>query len=142
MDIVNQPGEPATEGPGRFGELLHRISDDLKTIAKDELELAKGEIGSAAKKTAGETAAIVLGGIVALIGLAMLCVSVVVAIDFLIASLAWRLLLMAIIYLVVGGIVAGVFARKLGSDVRPDLKVPAYEATRTVKGAKQALSPS
>ena len=50
------------------GDLLHRITDDVKLIAKDELELAKDELAHTAKTAAAESAIIVLGGIVALIG--------------------------------------------------------------------------
>jgi hypothetical protein len=49
------------------GGLLHRITDDVKTIAKDELELAKNELAHVAKTAAAESAVVVLGGIVALI---------------------------------------------------------------------------
>src|SRR3954462_2837247 len=133
---VNQPPESSA----RVGDLLHRITDDVKIIAKDEIELAKHEIEISAKKAAAEAAVIVHGGIVALIGLGMLCVAAVVALAPVIHSLALRLLLMAFIYLVGGGIVAGVFARKLGHDIKPDMKVPAYEAKRTVAGVKESLS--
>jgi len=133
---VNQP----PESTARVGDLLHRITDDVKMIAKDEMELAKHEIEISAKKAAAEAAVIVLGGIVALIGFGMLCVAAVVALAPVIHSLALRLVLMAFIYLVGGGIVAGVFARKLGQDIKPDMKVPAYEAKRTVAGVKESLS--
>ncbi|HSD86801.1 MAG TPA: hypothetical protein VLB44_04775, partial [Kofleriaceae bacterium] len=85
---------------------------------------------------------IVLGGIVALIGLAMLCTSAVVALAPVIPSLALRLVLMAFIFLIGGGVVAAVFAKKLGHDGKPDLGVVAYEAKRTIAGAKESLSHS
>src|SRR3954468_23740830 len=110
---VNQPAE----SNGRVGDLLHRMTDDVKMMAKDEIELAKGEIAVHAKTAAGEAAVIVLGGVVALIGFGMFCVAAVVALEPLIHSLALRLLLMAFVYLIGGGIVAGVFARKLGHDI-------------------------
>lgn len=124
------------------GDLIHRITDDVKMIAKDELELAKTELAHTAKTAAAETAVIVLGGIVALIGFGMLCVTAVVALAGVIHPLWARLLIMAVIYLVAGGAIAGVFARKLSADIHPDLKVPAYEAKRTVAGIKESLSHS
>ena len=132
---TNQPAET-----GRIGDLLHRITDDVKTIAKDNLELAKTEITHTARKAAADSAAIVLGGIVALIGFGMLCAAAVAALEPIIPALSLRLLLMAFIYLIGGGIVAGIFAKKLGHDAKPDLTVPTYEAKRTVAGAKEALS--
>jgi hypothetical protein len=122
------------------GDLLHRITDDVKVIAKDEVELAKAEITSTARKAAADAAVIVLGGIVALIGFGLLCLAAVAALEPVIHALSLRLLLMAFVYLIGGGIVAGVFAKRLGADAKPDLKVPGYEAKRTIAGAKEALS--
>ena len=124
----------------RIGDLLHRITDDVKTIAKDEIELAKTEITHTARKAAADAAVIVLGGIVALIGFGMLCAAAVAALEPVIHALSLRLLLMAFVYLIGGGIVAGVFAKRFGGDAKPDLAVPGYEAKRTVAGVKSALS--
>jgi hypothetical protein len=130
----------ATENGRGIGDLLHRITDDLKVIAKDEIELVKGEAEKTAKTAAMEAAAIVLGGIVALIGLGMLCGAAVAALEPVIPSLALRLLLMAAVYIVVGGVVAGVFAKRLKKDIVPDTTVAGYEAKRTVAGVKNVLS--
>jgi hypothetical protein len=141
MGTYINPNQPA-ESNGRVGDLLHRITDDLKTIAKDEVDLAKDEISRHAKIAAGEAAVVVLGGIVALIGFAMLCTAAVVALGAVISSLALRLVLMALVYLVGGAVVAGVFAKRLGHDIKPDMTVPSYEAKRTVAGVKESLSHS
>ncbi len=125
-----------------IGDLIHRITDDVKVIAKDEMELAKGELAHTAKTAAAESAVIVLGGIVALIGFGMLCVTAVVALAGVIPPLWARLLIMAIVYLVAGGVIAGTFAKKLSHDIKPDLAVPAYEAKRTVAGIKDTLQHS
>ena len=124
------------------GELIHRITDDVKMIAKDEIELAMGELTHTAKTAAAESAVIVLGGIVALIGFGMLCVTAVVALAGVIPPLWARLLIMAIVYLVAGGALAGIFAKKLTHDIKPDLTVPAYEAKRTIAGVKDTLAHS
>ena len=129
-------------GTGRIGDLLHRITDDIKVLAKDELELVKGEVQHTAKTAAMEAAVIVLGGIVALIGLGMLCAAAVAALEPVIPALSLRLLLMAAVYLVAGGIVAGTFAKKLGKDIKPDTTVAAYEAKRTIAGVKDTLANS
>ena len=133
--VSNQPA------PGHgIGDLLHRITDDVKVIAKDEIELAKTEITHTARKAAADSAVIVLGGIVALIGFGLLCLAAVAALEPVIHALSIRLLLMAFVYLIGGGIVAGVFAKRLGADAKPDLTIPSYEAKRTVAGVKSALS--
>jgi hypothetical protein len=131
---------PAENGTGRVGDLLHRITDDIKVIAKDELELVKGEMQHTAKTAAFEAAVIVLGGIVALIGLGMLCAAAVAGLEPVIPSLALRLLLMAAIYIVIGGVVAGSFAKRLSKDIKPDTTVAGYEAKRTFEGVKSTLT--
>jgi hypothetical protein len=129
-----------TEGNGRVGELLHRITDDVKTIAHDEIELVKTELSHTARVAAVDAAVILLAGIVALIGVGMLCVTVVVALAPVISSLALRLLLMAIVYLIVGGAVAAAVGVRLKRDMKPDLKVAEYEAKTTVANAKAAVT--
>lgn len=132
----------AESGNAGVGDLLHRITDDLKVLAKDELELAKGELQTSAKKAALEGATIVLAGIVALIGLGLLCVAAVAGLGGLISALWLRLIIMAVIYMAIGGAVAGAFAKRLKHDVPPDTTVPRYEAKATLEGIKQTLSPS
>ena len=130
------------DNEGRVGGLIHRITDDVKTIARDELELVKHELSQTAKVAAIESGAIVLGGIVALIGFGMLCVTAVVALAGVIPPLWARLLIMAVIYLVAGGAIAAVFAKRLKEDIKPDMTVAGYEAKRTVAGIKDTLAHS
>lgn len=137
---TNQQKQTSNGEPnGRVGELLHRITDDVKTIARNEVDLARIELERTAKSAAGDAAVIVLGGIVALIGLGLLCTVAVVALEGLISPLWLRLLIMAVIYLAIGAIVAGVFARKLKDDVKPDLDLPKREAQQTVDAIKDGL---
>jgi hypothetical protein len=133
------PAVERGESNGRVGDLLHKITDDVKTIAKDQVELMRGEFQSTAKTAAAEAAVVLMGALVALIGFGMLCVVAVVALAPVIPALWLRLLLMAIVYLAVGGVIAGVFAKRLRGDVKPDLTVPAFEAKRTIAGVKGAL---
>jgi len=122
------------------GALLSRITDDAKTIARDELELVKGELELVAKRAAAESAVIVLGGIVALIGFGMLCVTAVVALAGVIGPLWARLLIMAGVYVIGGGALALVFMKKLAKDIKPDMTIANYEAKRTFAGIKEMLS--
>lgn len=132
--------QDTSEGNGRVGALLSRITDDVKTIAHDEIELVRTEVERTAKTAAVEAAVILLGGIVALIGVGMLCVTVVVALAPVIASLALRLLIMSIVYLLVGGAVAASVGVRLKRDMIPDLKVAAYEAKNTIAGVKATIT--
>lgn len=138
MGSVTKP----EENEGRVGGLIHRITDDVKTIARDEIELAKHELAHSAKVAAIESGAIVLGGIVALIGFGMLCAAAVAGLEAVIAPLWARLLIMAAVYLVLGGGIAAAFAKRLKEDAKPDLTVPTYEAKRTVAGIKDTLAHS
>ncbi len=128
-----------TESNGRIGELVHRITDDVKTIARDEVELVREELKDSARAAAIDAAVAVLGAIVALIGIAMLCVVVVVALAPVIPALWLRLLIMAVIYLIVGGAVAAGFGVKLKTDAVPKLGVAKYEGKRTASGIKETL---
>lgn len=120
-------------------ELLGRITEDVRTIARDELELLRGEVKRVAKTVAAEAAVAMFGGVVALIGFAMLCVAAVVALAPLVPSLALRLVLMAVVYGGIGGVLAATFGLRIRRDVVPDLKVPIHEAASTVKGVKATL---
>ncbi|HEX7836817.1 MAG TPA: phage holin family protein [Kofleriaceae bacterium] len=133
MDATPQ----ATNGAS---EILHRIADDVKTIARDEVELVAHELTHSAKVAANEAAIVVLGGIVALIGFGLLCVAAVAGLAPLIGSLALRLVVMAVVYLVIGGAIAGTLAVKLRRDVVPNLSLVVDEARRTVEDVKRGLS--
>lgn len=129
----------ATTSAVSAGELLHRIAGDVKTIARDEAELAGHELAHSAKQAAGDAVGAVLGGVVALIGLGLLCIAAVAALAPVIGSLAVRLLVMAIVYLGVGGAFAGAFAARLRRDAVPDLSLAIGEARQTVHDARHGL---
>src|SRR5687768_14764300 len=132
MEVTEATGEGARD-------LLRGIAEDMKTLARDELELAQIELRRSIKAAVGEGAAIVLAGAVALIGLGLLCVTAVVALEPVIAALWLRLLIMAVVYLAAGGIVAAVFAKKLKNDIVPDLHRTMFEARRTAVGVREEL---
>ncbi len=139
--IINKPSNATGEPPAapNIGDLLHRITDDVKTIASNEVELAKLELTRAAKKSIKDTAGVLFGAIVALIGLSLLAVVAVVALEPMIPQLWQRLLIMSIVYLGTGGGIAAVFGKKLGSDIKPNLELPAREAQQTVEAIKEGL---
>jgi hypothetical protein len=97
--------------------LVRRVTDDLSSLAKEHVELARADLTRGMKHAAADSGALVLGAMVALIGFAMLCVSVVAALRPAIPALWLRLLLMAGVYLVVGALVVFAFSRKIRGDV-------------------------
>lgn len=127
----------ATQQPPKVGELLKHIGDDVKTIAVSELELARTKLGSYLEQTVMKAAAMILGAFVALVGLAMLCVVVVVALAPVIPALWLRLLLMAVIYLAVGGGATYLFAKKMASP--PDLDHEVDEVGQTIDKVSEGL---
>lgn len=132
--------DAATPAANGASELLHRIADDMKTIARDEVELVAQELTHSAKLAAYEAAIVVLGGTVALIGFGLLCVAAVVGLAPVIGSLAIRLLIMAGVYLVLGGAIAGTLAARLRRDAVPNLSLVVNEAKRTVEDVRHGLS--
>lgn len=137
---MNDPRELEDAPTSSLGDVVRRIATDVGTIAGDELQLAKRELGHGIKTAATDGAAIILGGVVALIGLGMLCVTAVVALAPVIPALWLRMLIMAILYLVVGTAVAGVYVRKLKGDASPDGSDAIHEAVATVENIKRGLA--
>ncbi|HEX3478331.1 MAG TPA: phage holin family protein [Kofleriaceae bacterium] len=131
---------PAASGDGASTrDLIRRISEDVRTIARDEIELLRGEARRVARSAATDGAAVVFGGIVALIGLAILCLAAVPALSPVLPSLALRLVVMGVVYLGIGGSLAASFALRLRRNAVPDVAVPVHEARATLQGAKAAL---
>jgi hypothetical protein len=125
--------------PPRVGDVIHHITEDVKTIARDELELVQLELQRTIKNAAIDGSVILLGGIVALIGLGLLCVAAVDALGYIIPWLWLRLIIMALVYMMMGGILAAAFADRLKHNAKPDFSPAADEAKRTVQHVKHGL---
>ena len=130
---------PANGDGASTRDLIRRISEDVRTIARDEIELLRGEARRVARSAAADGAAVLLGGVVALIGLAILCLAAVAARAPVLPSLALRLVATGVIYLGIGGSLAARFALRLRRTAVPDVAVPVREARATLQGAKAAI---
>lgn len=108
-------GEPGS----KIGDLLRRITDDMKTIATNEVELAKLELARTATRIAIDAAGVLFGAIVALIGLGLLSLIAVVVLGPVIPALWMRLLIMAAIYLAAGAAIGLSFIKKLKTKEEP-----------------------
>ena len=82
---------------------------------------------------------VLFGGVIALIGLGLLAVVAVVALAPVIPALWLRLLIMAVVYLIVGGAVAAFFSKKLKTDAKPNLEIPVREAQQTAEAIKEGV---
>lgn len=126
-------------GGNDVGTLLRRISDDLRAIARDEGALGRAELGRTMRAIAAEAAAIVLGGVVALLGFALLCLAVVPALEPLIEPLWLRLVVVAGLYIAIGCGVAAWFAKRLQRDAKPRFDEVTREAKRTIQTIREGL---
>lgn len=126
------------EQPPKVGDLLKHIGDDVKTIATSELELGRRKMAQYVDRTIAKASVVILGAFVALVGLAMLCVVVVLALQPLIHLLWVRLLMMAVVYVVVGGGASFLYARHVLSG--PDLDNEVDEVGQTFDAVKAGLS--
>jgi TRAP-type C4-dicarboxylate transport system permease small subunit len=134
------PDAPRPSQPDGLGGYVERIADDLKTIARDEVELVRGELEHMVKLSAAEAAGVLVAALVALIGFCMLCVAGVVALAPVIPSLALRLVLMSLIFLAGGGGIAAYFIKQLGKDLKPDLDEVVHEAKQTKNAVADTIA--
>ena len=118
-DFYRGDGGAAATGKSA-GQLMKEITEDLSTLCRKEIELAKQEIGTAAATKAKGAAIIAIAGFFALLALMFVLLAVRDGFDtFLwtwVADLATALLL-----LVIGGIAALVARRKLQTPISADL---------------------
>ncbi len=129
--------ESTSQAEPKLTEVVSRIADDVKTIASAEVALARAEIERSTRSALFDAVVVLLSGVVALIGLGMMCVATVVALEPLIEPLWLRLVIMAAVYLGAGTICAGIFAQRLKHD--PDVHKSIFEAKRTVKAVREEL---
>jgi hypothetical protein len=127
----------ATHEPAKIGDLLKHIGDDVKTIATSEIELTRTKLGNYLEQTVMKASVMILGAFVALVGFAMLCMVVVVALEPVIPALWLRLLIMAFVFIATGGTAAYVFAKKtLGG---PDIANEVSEVGQTIDKVTEGL---
>ncbi|MFT3695927.1 MAG: phage holin family protein [Kofleriaceae bacterium] len=82
--------------------LVKQVGSDVKTIARSELELARSKLGSYFEHSLIRASIMLLAVLVALVGLAMLCMVAVFALEPVIARLWLRILMMSVAYLGLG----------------------------------------
>jgi uncharacterized membrane protein YqjE len=124
------------QAPGVTG-VLQKVARHGIDLAKDQLALAGAELLQGVREAVVRAALAILAGMVAAVGLGMLCVSVVVALEPAIPSLAARLVLMAVVYLVIGGAATAGVAWRLGRRAKQGLKRTKEEAQETVDAIKE-----
>lgn len=122
-----------------IGEILHGIGQDVRTIAIDELELSRRKLGDFMESLLVKASIALLGATVVLIGFGMLCMVAVAALEPVIHPLWLRLLLMAVVYIALGGTSVWIYARKMTSMHGPDLDKQLSEVGDTFDAVKNGL---
>ncbi len=125
--------------PAKVGELLQGIGHDVRRIAVDEIELARGKVSGFLEKLVLKAAGAIVGACVALIGLGLLCLTAVAALAPVIPALWLRLLIMSIVYLGVGGGLAYAFSKKLLAIHAEELEQPIEEVRETIDAVEKGL---
>jgi hypothetical protein len=118
-------------------DLARRVGDDLSALARDHLELARLELRHGVRTGVADTGAMILGGVVGLVGFAMLCASAVAALRPSIPALWLRLLIMAGVYILVGAVVTVVFGKQLQ---RPKMDETRKQTRRTAIALREQVT--
>lgn len=134
------PQTQSNQEPPEIAPLMSRIGDGLKTLAQDEIKLARLELMDEIKKPLASAGAIVLGGVIALFGMGLLCTTVVVALEPLIEPLWLRMVIMSAVYFAVGRVVMGIYVKRFQVDATPELPRTKQEAKATVEAVKSEIT--
>jgi uncharacterized membrane protein YqjE len=110
-----------TDGGGKSaGRLMKEITEDLSSLFRKEIELAKQEIGGSVKAKAKGAAIIAIAGVFAALALMFFLLAVRDGFD----TFLWTWLAdiaTALVLLVIGGIAALVARKKLATPIQADL---------------------
>jgi uncharacterized membrane protein YqjE len=102
------------------GQLMKEITEDLSTLFRKEIELAKQEIGTAVSTKAQGAVIIAIAGLFALFGLMFLLLAVRDGFD----TFLWRWIAdiaTALLLLLIGGIAALVARKRLAAPIKAEL---------------------
>lgn len=74
-------GAPETSAPRQrssIGDLLRQLVDDIINLVRSELKLARAEVSSTVRQSAGSLAAIAVGGMLAMVASTCLLIALIV----------------------------------------------------------------
>jgi uncharacterized membrane protein YqjE len=109
-----------SDGGRSAGQLMKEITEDLSTLFRKEVELAKQEIGGAVKEKATGAAIIAIAGFFGLLALMFVLLSVRDGFD----TFLWKWvadLATALVLVLIGAIAALVARRKVSTPISADL---------------------
>lgn len=115
-----RPGEPSVgpdQGEASTGVLVSRLSQEMTTLLRGELELARLELSQKAKRAGAGVGAIGAAGVVALYGVGVLIAAVVLALAL--AIDAWLAALIVAVVLLAAAAGMALFGKKRVDQATP-----------------------
>jgi hypothetical protein len=131
--------KPSANDHAELGQVLQSIGRDVRTIATDELEMGRVALADRIESLVTKAGTAILGAAVALVGLAMLCLTGAFALHAVIAAMWLRMLIMSIVYIATGTIITLVVARRMGERHPGDLGHQVDEARDTLRAVTSGL---
>lgn len=116
QDVYRGPGN----GGKSAGRLMKEITEDLSTLFRKEIDLAKQELGGQVKEKATGAAIIAIAGVFGLLALMFVLLAVRDGFD----TFLWTWvadLLTAVVLLIIGAVAALVARKKLATPISADL---------------------
>jgi uncharacterized membrane protein YqjE len=102
------------------GQLVKEVTEDLSTLLRKEIDLAKSELGAAMAAKAKGAAVIAIAGVLGLFALIFMLLAIRDGFD----AFLWTWLadlITAVILLAIGGIAALIAKKKLTTPINPEL---------------------
>lgn len=94
------------EDRASFGQLLRELAEDSRTLVQQEIELVRLEVAQSARRVTVDSAWIGAGAVVITVGLVCLALALALAIGALLDSYWLGTLITAVLFLLIGGLVA------------------------------------
>lgn len=123
QDVGPPEGARVAPGPGSpksVGQLLKGIAEDVSTLVRAEIDLAKQELGAALTEKAKGAVAIAIGGVMGVLALMYVTLAIRDAISLALPDWAADLVT-AVILGIIGLIGALIAKRKLATPIKADL---------------------
>jgi hypothetical protein len=122
---------PAAEEPS-LGELFRQLADESTVLIKQEIALAKKEIGQSASRAAADATWIAVWGAIALVGGLVLIAFLVLLLGDLLNNYWLSALIVGAVFVLVGGMAALSYVKKLKSvSLAPETTIQTLKQDKT-----------
>ncbi|GAA3524520.1 membrane protein [Aeromicrobium flavum] len=120
--------EAGRESSASTGELISKLTNELKTLVRDEMRLAQAEVSGKAKKAGVGAGFIGVGGLLALYGLGVIITAIILALALVMD--AWlAALIVGVVILVIAG-VAALLGKNRVQDAGPPVPKGTVESVK------------